>query len=248
MSARRFQVGDTVRVAAYGLGDHAGVVTSIEPDTLGGFWLNAATAPYKDAFRAIVSTTFARLDGAHRPRFGYTVELIEAAAEIVPEVPTTAQVRRAVTASGWRDVNGEGFDAWLAAHDAETVRSALNTATPGAQAAAWAASCEALDAASATERLAALHRVMDATVDDLERAELVPDDYEYVPDTNVGEFRILTGNLQFRAGMTGSLDTPAAHFIVTTSDDDDPGIAMERTTTDLGQVRAWLMSWTVGAR
>ena len=130
----------------------------------------------------------------------------------------------------------------------ESCLAQLTEGTPAEQAAAWAASCEALDAASATERLVALHRVMDATVDDLERAELVPDDYQYTPRLSIGEFRILTGNLEFRAGMTGSLDTPAAHFIVTTSDDDDPGIAMERTTTDLGQVRAWLMSWTVGAR
>lgn len=119
--------------------------------------------------------------------------------------------------------------------------------TPAAQAAEWAAACEALDAASPAVRLAALQATVEATVNDLERAGLVPADYEYVPDTNVGEFRILTGNLQLRATMTGTLDTPAAHFIVITSDDDDPGVAMERTTTDLGAVRAWIMSWTVAA-
>jgi hypothetical protein len=116
---------------------------------------------------------------------------------------------------------------------------------PAVQAAVWAASCEALDASSATERLAALQDAVEATVHDLDRAGLLPDDYEYVPDTNVGELRILTGNLQLRAGMTGSLDTPAAHFLVTTSDDDDEQAATERTTTDLGAVRAWIMRWSL---
>lgn len=120
-------------------------------------------------------------------------------------------------------------------------------ATPAAQAAAWAASCEALDAASPTERLAALQALVETTVNHLERAGLMPADYEYVPDTNVGELRITAGNRQFTAGMTGSLDIPAAHFIVTTTDDDDTASATERTTIDLGAVRAWLMSWSVAA-
>jgi hypothetical protein len=128
-----------------------------------------------------------------------------------------------------------------------TVRLLQPAPNPAAQAAAWAASCEALNAASATERLAALQAAVEATVHDLDRAGLLPADYECVPDTNVGELRILTGNLQLRAGMTGSLDTPAAHFLVTTSDDDDEQAATERTTTDLGAVRAWIMRWSVTA-
>lgn len=42
---------------------------------------------------------------------------------------TTDQIRRAVSASGWRDCGGaEGFDAWLAAHDREVQARALQEA------------------------------------------------------------------------------------------------------------------------
>jgi hypothetical protein len=188
----------------------------------------------------------------------------EAAAELLDTLPVGTIVRDADTATLWeREPNNWVCSVpWEAAYRSSADMARLGPftvlhlpaaapgpvpATPAAQAAAWAASCEALNAASPAARLAALQAAVESTVDDLERADLVTSDYRYEADTNIGEFRVTTGNRQLRAMMTGSLDTPAAHFLVITSDDDDPGIAMQRTTTDLKQVRAWIMSWTVAA-
>jgi hypothetical protein len=85
---RRYQVGDTVRVTASGLGSHVGVVYEIDVDPNGGFYMYAKTAPHEDDFGNTVSTTFARLHEDHTPRFGYTVELIEAGSEHAELIPT----------------------------------------------------------------------------------------------------------------------------------------------------------------
>lgn len=85
---RPFHVGDTVRVTASGLGSNDGVVYEIIPDPNSGFWMYVQTAPHQDESGNTVSTTFARLMEDHTPRYGYKVELIEAAPEDAELVPT----------------------------------------------------------------------------------------------------------------------------------------------------------------
>jgi hypothetical protein len=140
----------------------------------------------------------------------------------------------------------EWFDAMAQRADVLETACGIRTPDAGAEAAAWAAQCDAEDSATPAQRAAALHRTIEITVADLERAQLVPIDHEYVHDANVGESLVWAGNLKFVASMTGSLDTPARHYQVTTSDDkyDEPGDT--RTTLDLAEVRAWLLAW--GAR
>lgn len=114
----------------------------------------------------------------------------------------------------------------------------------GAQAARWAARCEASDAATPAVRLTALYAAVSDTILILERAQLLPADHEHGP--NAWEAYLCTvGNQRFAAAMTGSLDTPARHYIVTTTSDDEEGPGVERFTMDLNQVRAWLLSWAV---
>ncbi len=117
----------------------------------------------------------------------------------------------------------------------------------GAQAAAWAAQCDAEDAMTPSERATALHRTIQETVRDLERASLIPVDHEYVRDANVGESLVWAGNLKFVAGMTGELDTPAARYLVTTSNDAEDEPTTERITNNLATVRAWLLAWGAAA-
>ena len=138
----------------------------------------------------------------------------------------------------------EWFDAMAQRADVLETACGMNAEArdAGAQAAGWAAQCEAEDAMTPGERAAALHRTIEATVADLERAELIPIDHEYVHDF-MGESLVWARNLKFKASMTGSLDTPATHYLVTTSSDADDVRDGERTTNNLDQVRAWLLAW-----
>lgn len=117
----------------------------------------------------------------------------------------------------------------------------------GAQAAAWAAQCDADDAATPAERLKAMHAAVEATVSDLERANLIPIDHELDIDRNRGEANVWARNLRFTVGMTGSLDKPARHYLVITSRDDDDKPGDDRTTNNLAEVRAWLLAWGAAA-
>ncbi len=114
---------------------------------------------------------------------------------------------------------------------------------PGAEAAAWAAQCDADDAASPAERLRAMYAEVENTVADLERSSLIPVDHEHDIDTKLGEARVFAGNLRFTVCMSGSLDIPARHYLVMTSADDDDEPGDERTTNNLADVRAWLLAW-----
>lgn len=138
----------------------------------------------------------------------------------------------------------EWFDAMAQRADVLETACGMNAEANGAgdQAAAWVASCDAEDAMTPAERAAALQRTIEATVRDLERAELLPLDHEYVHNP-MGDSVVWAQHLKFTANMTGSLDTPARHYQVTTSDDryDEPGDT--RTTIDLAEVRAWLIAW-----
>lgn len=115
---------------------------------------------------------------------------------------------------------------------------------PDSDAAVWAAECDAADAMTPTESAAALHRTIEATVRDLERAQLLPIDHECVHDA-MGDSLVWAGNRKFKACMTGSLDTPARNYLVTTSRDDDDEPGAERITNNLADVRAWLLAWGV---
>ena len=126
----------------------------------------------------------------------------------------------------------------------ETARDVVaDTSGARTEAATWAARCDADDAMTLRQRAAALHDAVEATVRDLERAELILIDHEYVHDANVGESLVWAGNLKFVAGMTGQLDTPATHYLIRTSRDDDDEPGTERTTNNLAEVRAWLLAW-----
>lgn len=140
----------------------------------------------------------------------------------------------------------EWFDAM--AQRAEVLETAcgIPARDAGAEAAAWAAQADAEDAMTPAERTAALHRTIEAAVADLERAQLVPIDHEYVRDV-MGDSTVWAGNLKFTAAITGSVDTPATHYLVTTSRDDDTEPGTERTTNNLAQVRAWLLAWGAAA-
>jgi hypothetical protein len=121
--------------------------------------------------------------------------------------------------------------------------------TAGAQAAAWAASADAHDAATHSQRRDVLRDAVEATVRDLERAELLPVDHEYNYEPNAEISRVYAGTKVFAAELTGALDTPAAHYVVTTSDEaDDDDDAAERFTTDVNAVRAWLLAWACVSR
>lgn len=132
-----------------------------------------------------------------------------------------------------------------------TVEREVPTADPltdaRTQAAQWAASCEAADAATPAERLTTMYAAVEDTVRLFERAGLLPADYQYVQDTGWQVARVYVGDLRFVVGMTGSLDTPAAHYVVTTSSDVADVHGSERFTRDLGEVRAWLAAWAVAA-
>ena len=93
----------------------------------------------------------------------------------------------------------------------------------GADAARWASQVrEASDAAPYAERLAALYAAVADTILILERAQPLPADHEHGP--NAWEAYLCTvGNQRFAAALTGSLDTPARHYIVTTTSDDEEG-------------------------
>lgn len=118
---------------------------------------------------------------------------------------------------------------------------------PGTEAAAWVAAGDAHDAMTPQQRAVAMHAAVEQTVTLLERAALLPLDHEYVLDPNVGQSRVYAGNLKFVADMTGSLDTPANQYLVTTSRDDDDQLGQERFTVDLNTVRAWLLAWAAEA-
>jgi len=120
--------------------------------------------------------------------------------------------------------------------------------TAGTQAADWAATQDAADAATPTQRRDMLRDAIAATVRDLERAELLPVTHEYVHDPRAEISRVYAGTQVFAAEMTGKLDTPAAHYVVTTSDEVDDDAATERFTTDLNAVRAWLLAWACAPR
>lgn len=152
------------------------------------------------------------------------------------------EMRNAAPPSSWFD--DIGYEVSLI----ETVHTNLSSKAAD-DAAAWAARCEASDAATPAERAAALHTTVEGVVADLARAELLPVDHEYA--MSAGESRVYSGNLRFHAAMTGALDAPAAHYVITTFDDDgDPdndGSGVERFTTDLGAVRSWLIAWAAAA-
>jgi hypothetical protein len=117
-----------------------------------------------------------------------------------------------------------------------------------ASAARWADAEDAADAATPTHRCDMLRDAIAATVRDLERAELLPVDHEYDYEPNAEISRVYTGTHVFAAELTGALDTPAAHYVVTTSDETDDEAAVERFTTDLNAVRAWLLAWACAPR
>lgn len=131
------------------------------------------------------------------------------------------------------------------------VKDAILQQQPGTDAAAWVASCDADDAMTPQQRAVAMHTAVGQTVKLLERAALLPLDHEYVLDANVGESYVWAGNLKFVVGMTGSIDTPANQYVVTTSSDDsnepDDPARTERFTVDLNTVRAWLLAWATEA-
>lgn len=134
----------------------------------------------------------------------------------------------------------------LAAVDAKALEARATTA--GGQAAAWAEACDASDAASPSERAASLHAVVAETFRLLERAELLPFQREHVYDPKMEITRVYAGTKVFAAELTGSLDTPAAHYAITTSDETDPDDASERFTTDIHAVSAWLLAWACAPR
>lgn len=117
----------------------------------------------------------------------------------------------------------------------------------GTQAAEWAAAADAADASTPTQRRDMLRDAIAATARDLERAELLPFNSEHTYDPDMEISRVYAGTQVFAAEMTGALDTPAAHYVVTTSDEVDRDAATERFTTDLNEVRAWLLAWCVAA-
>jgi hypothetical protein len=144
----------------------------------------------------------------------------------------------------------EWFDAM--AQRADVLETACGIAAEmargaGAEAAAWAARCDTEDARTPQQRATAMHAAIKATVRDLERAHLIPLDHEYVYDANVGESLVWAGNRKFVAAMTGELDTPAAHYLVTTSSDADDEPGTERTTNNVDEVRAWVLAWSAAA-
>lgn len=136
----------------------------------------------------------------------------------------------------------EWFDAMAQRADVLETACGITASDAGAEASDWAARCDADDAMTPTQSAAALHRTIEATVRDLERAQLLPIDHECVHDA-MGDSLVWAGNRKFKACMTGSLDTPARHYLVTTSRDDDDEPGDERTTMDLAEVRAWLLAW-----
>lgn len=118
----------------------------------------------------------------------------------------------------------------------------------GAQAAEWAAAEDATDAATPTQRRDMLRDAIAATVRDLERAELLPFNREHTYDPKMEISRVYVGTQVFTAEMTGAIDTPAAHYVVTTHDEVEDDSATERFTTDLNAVRAWLLAWACAPR
>lgn len=120
------------------------------------------------------------------------------------------------------------------------------------QAAAWAASADEQDAWTPKERASHLQAAMTDLVKILSRGGVLPADAELVHDPAGYESRVIAGNLCFVASLTGSIDTPARGYVVTTTDDGQAdGGPEERATVDLDMVRAWFTFWaaeTVYAR
>lgn len=118
----------------------------------------------------------------------------------------------------------------------------------GTQAARWAADADAADNATPTQRRDMLRDAIAATVRDLERAKLLPFNSEHTYDPAAEISGVYAGTKVFAAELTGALDTPAAHYVVTTADEADDEAAAERFTTDLNAVRAWLLAWACAPR
>jgi hypothetical protein len=117
---------------------------------------------------------------------------------------------------------------------------------PASQVAAWAASCDASDAAMPAQRFAALDAAITSTVKDLERAELLPPNYVSDADLDARQSLVFVGNHLFTAALHGQ-NAPAARYRVTTSTQDETGPSSDRITADLNEVRAWLLAWCVAA-
>jgi hypothetical protein len=143
------------------------------------------------------------------------------------------------------DPEPEWFD--QVAYQAELLEN-RDPSGAGAEAAAWAARTDAEDARTPTQRRDALRDAVAATVADLQRAQLLPVDHEYAYDPRAEISRVYAGSKIFAAELTGAKDTPAAHYVVTTSDETDDDGASERFTTDLNAVRAWLLAWAAAPR
>lgn len=138
------------------------------------------------------------------------------------------------------------FDAM--AQQAQTLEARAAAADqPGTGAlAAWAARCDASDAATPAQRFDALDATIETTVMDLARAELLPPDHLSDVDLDARQSLVFVGNHLFTATLHKP-DAPAARYRITTSTRDDTGPSSERITADLNEVRAWLLAWCVAA-
>lgn len=136
------------------------------------------------------------------------------------------------------------FDAM--AQQAETLEAraaAADNPASGALA-AWAARCDASDAATPAQRFAALDATIETTVMDLARAEILPPDHLSDVDMDARQSLVFVGDQMFVAALHGA-SAPTARYRVTTSTQDDTGPSSERITADLNEVRAWLLAWCV---
>lgn len=95
-----------------------------------------------------------------------------------------------------------------------------------------------------TDPLGAMHDAVADTVRVLILAELMPSGHEYGVHQGTQDVHLNVGAHGLVVGMTGSQDSPANHYVVTTTDDGTEQ-TRERFTLDLDDVRAWVTAWLV---
>lgn len=131
-----------------------------------------------------------------------------------------------------------------AAGDARALEAEVARPIAARQASAWATRTDDEDAWTPRQRVDHLQAAVSNAVRILAMGGVLPADHELVHDDALHESRVIVGNLVFVAGITGSIDSPANGYRVTTTNENRPdGDPEERATVDLDLVQAWLVFW-----
>lgn len=102
--------------------------------------------------------------------------------------PTLKQVRRAVAGSAWLDVGIEGFDAWLAAHDAEVTRRTLKTLAEAIE-----RETANVDSVSTRHLIGRLYAAAETTPEGGAVGDVIPLREERCDEKHEGPFRFTSG-------------------------------------------------------